>query len=52
MKYYYLENIELDWLYSGTSTTIEMLTKNISSLISIEYLSHEYVRHLLNLKYI
>ena len=49
MKYYYLENIELDWLYSGTSTTIEMLTKNISSLISIEYLSHEYVRHLLNL---
>ena len=49
MKYYYLENIELDWLYSGTSITIEMLTKNISSWISIEYLSHEYVRHLLNL---
>ena len=37
MNYYYLENIELDWIYSGTSTTIEMLTKNISSLISIEY---------------
>ena len=49
MNYYYLENIELDWIYSGTSITIEMLTKNISSLISIEYLSHEYVRHLLNL---
>lgn len=49
MKYYYLENIEPDWLYDSSAVNLTTLSKNIANFMSIEYVSSDYIKYLLSI---